>query len=248
MGLLDDAIREHLELMRRRGADAGEVSRQESDALAPVRRTPEGLPDPSDLPDLPAPAQPGGEEVPAVHDVPATPASSEEQTAVHAPPPPVAYEPPPIAPLPPPPVAYQPPSAPIAPPAAHEPDPGPDFDPFPEPDDTYDPPAEPLPTRPSATSLLSRFKRRREPAQRKHAAPPPDEGHEPPASAYDPPAPAYEPPPSPAPTHQPPAANAEEVPAGEDLLEETPDFLEETPEHDRLWFEQRPPRDFDFDG
>src|SRR3954469_7798971 len=34
---------------------------------------------------------------------------------------------------------------------------------------------------------------------------------------------------------------------GDDLLEETPDFLQETPEHDRLWFEQRPPRDFDFD-
>jgi hypothetical protein len=33
----------------------------------------------------------------------------------------------------------------------------------------------------------------------------------------------------------------------EDVLEETPDFLQETPEHDRLWFEQKPPRDFDFD-
>jgi hypothetical protein len=33
----------------------------------------------------------------------------------------------------------------------------------------------------------------------------------------------------------------------EDVLEETPDFLRETPEQDRLWFEQRPPRDFDFD-
>ena len=32
-----------------------------------------------------------------------------------------------------------------------------------------------------------------------------------------------------------------------DPLEETPDFLQETPEHDRLWFEQKPPRDFDFD-
>ncbi|HEX5309372.1 MAG TPA: hypothetical protein VFW38_09875 [Solirubrobacteraceae bacterium] len=32
----------------------------------------------------------------------------------------------------------------------------------------------------------------------------------------------------------------------EDVLEETPDFLRETPEHERLWFEQRPPRDFDF--
>jgi len=33
----------------------------------------------------------------------------------------------------------------------------------------------------------------------------------------------------------------------EDLLEETPDFLEEAPEDDRLWFEQKPPKDFDFD-
>jgi hypothetical protein len=32
----------------------------------------------------------------------------------------------------------------------------------------------------------------------------------------------------------------------EDVLEETPDFLRDTPEHERLWFEQRPPRDFDF--
>ena len=32
-----------------------------------------------------------------------------------------------------------------------------------------------------------------------------------------------------------------------DVLEETPEFLRETPEQDRLWFEQRPPRDFDFD-
>lgn len=34
----------------------------------------------------------------------------------------------------------------------------------------------------------------------------------------------------------------------EDVLEVTPDFLQDTPEHDRLWFEQRPPKDFDFDG
>jgi hypothetical protein len=32
----------------------------------------------------------------------------------------------------------------------------------------------------------------------------------------------------------------------EDVLEETPDFLEESPEQDRLWFEQRSPKDFDF--
>jgi hypothetical protein len=33
----------------------------------------------------------------------------------------------------------------------------------------------------------------------------------------------------------------------EDVLEETPEFLEETPEDDELWFEQKPPKDFDFD-
>ena len=40
----------------------------------------------------------------------------------------------------------------------------------------------------------------------------------------------------------------DEEPGAEDVLEETPDFLQETPEHDRLWFEQKPPRDFDFDS
>ena len=32
----------------------------------------------------------------------------------------------------------------------------------------------------------------------------------------------------------------------DDPLEATPDFLEETPEHDRMWFEQKPPKDFEF--
>ncbi len=41
--------------------------------------------------------------------------------------------------------------------------------------------------------------------------------------------------------HPPPAGD-------EDVLEETPEFLQDTPDHDRLWFEQRPPKDFDFDG
>jgi hypothetical protein len=45
---------------------------------------------------------------------------------------------------------------------------------------------------------------------------------------------------------------AEEPPADKkdadhDALEETPDFLEEAPEDDELWFEQKPPKDFDFD-
>ncbi len=38
MGLLDDAIREHMELKRLRGADPSELARQEQDALGPVVR------------------------------------------------------------------------------------------------------------------------------------------------------------------------------------------------------------------
>jgi hypothetical protein len=43
------------------------------------------------------------------------------------------------------------------------------------------------------------------------------------------------------------ASHSEDAAPSEDVLEETPDFLEETPESDRLWFEQRPPKDFDLD-
>src|SRR5437016_13033869 len=38
MGLLDDAIREHLDLKRRHGADPAEVERAGREALGPVRR------------------------------------------------------------------------------------------------------------------------------------------------------------------------------------------------------------------
>lgn len=42
-----------------------------------------------------------------------------------------------------------------------------------------------------------------------------------------------------------PGDPAEPIPE-HDLLEETPDFFEETPEHDKLWFDEAPPRKFDF--
>jgi hypothetical protein len=38
MGVLDDAIREHLELKRRHGASEEEISRAEAEALTPARR------------------------------------------------------------------------------------------------------------------------------------------------------------------------------------------------------------------
>ena len=46
---------------------------------------------------------------------------------------------------------------------------------------------------------------------------------------------------------EPPAEEAEEPEAeGEDVLEETPEFLRDAPEDDELWFEQGEPKDFDF--
>ncbi|WDT93741.1 hypothetical protein JDY09_00285 [Thermoleophilum album] len=50
-----------------------------------------------------------------------------------------------------------------------------------------------------------------------------------------------------APTFEPTAAHDPAADEERDLLDETPDFLRDTPEHDRLWFEHGPPRDFDFD-
>jgi len=66
----------------------------------------------------------------------------------------------------------------------------------------------------------------------------------------EPPArPVGTPPPVPAESQDSPASAApggEQPEEARDELEETPEFLEETPEHDRLWFERKPPRDFDF--
>ena len=39
MGVLDDAIREHLDLKRQRGAPEAEISRAEEEALGPARRS-----------------------------------------------------------------------------------------------------------------------------------------------------------------------------------------------------------------
>jgi hypothetical protein len=56
MGLLDDAIREHMELKRLRGADPSEVARQEQDALGPVLHEDDALQDDDDSTELSQPA------------------------------------------------------------------------------------------------------------------------------------------------------------------------------------------------
>ena len=207
MGLLDDAIREHLELKRRRGADPSEISRQESDALGPVRRAPDGMPDLADLP----PLQESGPDAPVMSDAPAVvsdaPAPRDEETTVQAPPSEPIHEPPPV-PAAPPPAAYEPTAAP------------------PPPDEPPAAPDEPAAEEPSHQSLLARLRPGRREQPEAPLVPPPEHSPE---------------------THEPDIVPADDEPEGEDLLEETPEFLEETPEHDRLWFEQRPPRDFNFD-
>jgi len=301
MGLLDEAIREHLELKRRRGADAGELSRAESEALGPVRRAPDGTPDLASLPDAPPQAQAAEQPYPGEHppgfDV--EPDWSEEtavmpaQLAADDPDATVAFRPPPPPPAPPTSTSNRPPAfrndpaprpdtfEPLVPRSAAPPPPAPALP-------SYEPPSaspyespppespEPAPAK-SRFGAASRLRLRRggaadeppAPAPREPVEPffdepaaPPPAAHEPPRPAYEPPPPAYEPPatrahqapPPPAypppPPYQPPPPpprDRGDEPAGEDLLEETPEFLEETPDHDRLWFEQRPPRDFDFD-
>jgi hypothetical protein len=158
MGLLDDAIREHLELKRRHGADPGALAKLEREAFGPIKRGAE----PAEEAVAPPPAP---EVVPEQE--PADPVLSEPE--VDAPPPAPAEE-----------------------------------------DVAWDEPAPVQETQAFDAADVAE-------AEGRLASRPPAE----------------------------PSGDAEE---GEDVLEETPEFLQETPEHDRLWFEQRPPRDFDFDG
>jgi hypothetical protein len=168
MGLLDDAIREHLELKRRHGADPSEVERQEQEALGPARRE--------------AALPPGQFE--AESDAGAVSASAL---------------------------------------AEHE---EPAGEPYEDEDDASDD-DEPAPSVPAG-----------EP-EAPVAPPAPEDSADDPAVLDADDVPDLDPAPPPEP----------ELAAGddrEDVLEETPDFLQETPEHDRLWFEQKPPRDFEF--
>ncbi len=211
MGLLDDAIREHLDLKRRRGADPAEVERAEQEALGPVRRGPiEAEPPELVLDEAHQPAWDDEYE-----------GEPEAADATGA-------------------VPFAEPDVPL------EPRPGVASDMLDE-DDPFDEQryAEPEyleadPERAQAHDPLD------EPGPPPHRAPLPREqfGE---TVEYDVEEALDERTGQAAPPTRPPA---QKPPAGteEDPLEETPEFLQETPDHDRLWFEQRPPRDFDFDG
>jgi len=216
MGLLDDAIREHLELKRRRGADPTEIERAEREALGPVRRQPEPiqellLDEQPDLGHEPVEGMDSDYDFPTVAEPSRgrEPGSWPEEEDV---------EPRPAA-------ETWPDEAAAADPAerwAHE-----------------EPGAERPPERSSREEPAGEGSRHAEPepptAPPRRAEPPLDPtGHLHQATEeYDV---GFE-----------RGHEHEPTKEGDDMLEETPEFLQDTPDHDRLWFEQRPPRDFDFD-
>ncbi|HWH93561.1 MAG TPA: hypothetical protein VNT03_06845 [Baekduia sp.] len=196
MGLLDDAIREHLDLKRRRGADPSEIAREEAEALGPVRR--EEIAAEDEMAAHAGSYADDGTHEPAALDEPGDVYDDEESEA-SAPAAPRSYDDHP---------------RPAAPPQTHD-------APYAErEDESATPPhGDPLAhqhTREFSATELGQALGHDAPAPPADVVPGDDE-------------------------------DVEDVdPDAEDELEETPDFLQETPEHDRLWFEQKPPKDFDF--
>ena len=199
MGLLDDAIRDHLELKRRSGADPGEVARIENEALSAARR----------------------EAPPAAAGVEDAVAEDDERYAL---------EDDPLADLPYRDAEPDDEDEPVAEAPVHHHEPEPEAiyehelidvepEPEPEPEPAPAPVADEPEDDPQATQQFSLEELEAQ-------------------AARDDTAPGQPRPRTPEP------ADAE--PGEEDVLEETPEFLQETPEHDRLWFEQKPPKDFDF--
>jgi hypothetical protein len=254
MGLLDDAIREHLDLQRRRGADPTEVERAEREALGPVRRAPESAPGADDEAHDPDGLEPGSADAESeALGAEALEAGPESEPAVH--------EPESLAPDP-----YEPETQ-VARPAERDPAFDQEADSWSYEDSQLEPGAA-IPPPASAEPPLAEPPLAEPPlAEPAPAEPPPDEPppYERPLAETeedvfgDPPA---APPPHPARTAINGATEEYDVEAAlnseakregageedEDVLEETPEFLQDTPDHDRLWFEQRPPKDFDFDG
>src|SRR5262245_56392777 len=82
MGLLDDAIREHLELKRKHGADPEDVARQEQEALGPGKRNEFAQPDAEEEAVAEAPAEPVGDPEPPLNEEP--PADAEPEPSAPA--------------------------------------------------------------------------------------------------------------------------------------------------------------------
>jgi hypothetical protein len=208
MGLLDDAIREHLDLKRRRGADPGEIAREEAEALGPVRREAPAEPEDAEYDEGPY-----ADHEPAALDEPAV-VYDEEPEYEPEPEPEPAAEP-----------AHEHP-VPAEPPTTHD-------APYPEREEESATPPHGDPLAHQATREFSATELGEALGHRGSA--PVEPGTPPHGDAFaEPDADVV------------PADDEGDEPEAEDELDQTPDFLQETPEHDRLWFEQKPPKDFDF--
>jgi hypothetical protein len=307
MGLLDDAIREHLELKRKHGAAEDELQRQEEEALGPARREvaptqPQDGNGAGERPELASetPSEAASTEAPeaSTGEQPAAETPSEtapeephaEITETGVPETHDAVRPAPAEPQAPYDEAVSERDHPESVPE-HEREPAPELEREPESAPELEP--EPAPElEPEPAPELER--ERPEPAAELEPETAPEVDREQPEPASEPAAererePAPDPEPTPfasaqaepvidSPEREEPAAPAGDIPpvgdtpprgfdaldeddrelleeeeaapgdeGDEDVLLDTPDFLQETPEHDRLWFEQKPPRDFDFD-
>jgi hypothetical protein len=217
MGILDDAIREHLELKRAHGAPDAEITQKEAEVFGPVRQEVQA-------PEAPEAHAATVEAVEAIE--PAEPAV-DDPYSVH-------------------------PGDHAVPDPHHEGEPG-GSDPA-WGDDTElfaEPAAPPQPQPPAEPHRDEIHPALHDTDEHFHGGslpPEPVYGHEAasPAAPEAPIAPDPEPIEEPEPFEEPAPVEEPEEPGEEDVLEETPEFLQEAPEHDRLWFEQKPPRDFDF--
>jgi hypothetical protein len=269
MGILDDAIREHLDLKRKHGAGDDEVQILEDEAFGPPSRP--GEPDfperpptgEEQLPDEVALAEDAATELEPVIAEPA-PVPDPEATAV-ADAPPAETEPapagdasagaaffdqdddagPPTVEHPPPP----PPEGEVEAVPAEEPLPEPEEPIAGEPEAAEEAYAEPAPpaAEPSSDSgeiEIGEIELELD-EEFEEFRDTDDQPEEPTAAAPPPPPGEAPPPPPPAPAE--PGTTDEGEAEGEDVLEETPEFLRDTPEDERLWFEQGEPKDFDFD-
>jgi nicotinate-nucleotide--dimethylbenzimidazole phosphoribosyltransferase len=85
------------------------------------------------------------------------------------------------------------------------------------------------------------------PLTAEHEAPPRTDVHEIPAPVADPSAPIHDDEEGEGGEDDSSSPDYDPDTGHEDVLEDTPDFLEDAPEDDELWFEQKPPKDFDLD-
>jgi hypothetical protein len=239
MGVLDDAIREHLELKRKHGAPEEELRRQEEEALGPVRREVappdevEGDGEPAaEATEPPAEpvAEPGEPAEPVAEPVEPAPVDAETSLLAEPEPEPFAEEE----------AAAVPQAAELA-----EPEPFPEDEAaaVPQAAELAEPEPEPFPEEEAAAVPQA--------AGPVEPLPDPEESEDDEEAVFDPPdegALGGDPRTVPTVDEDGDGADSEhESDSAGNVLEDTPDFLEETPEHDRLWFEQKPPRDFDFD-